>query len=1129
MNTTPFRTGGALTDDHADIYIERQADREALTHLRRMDYLLTIEPRQQGKTSLINHLMCHPGLENVAFVYLDVTTPDRSSEAAWYQTFCPRILRQLRGFIPRNQRPPIPQNSAGWREFLCEVAICAADAHKRVVVALDEIGAVTFPGATDFFSVLRDVYNSRQAETELKQLTFLLAGAFHPRDLIQDDKISPFNIAQRVRLDDFTLRQVKELVGKGPWAAEQAVALAERVHYWTDGQPYLTQLLCSYLEPDATPADVDTAVDRLRREDENHLPPLMDRLGQDEKLSQYVDRILSGERIKFYPREHRRQADLELLGVLKEGPDGFCIIRNRIYKASLASITSSMDGYPPSRLAHVEDFKGPRQLRLDAAVPDQVYVNKVFDLAITVRQLSSPVLQERDLSRVGSGDLKVAWPNSEPFIRLHMQIRAPECKIRGPDSATFHLYSGEDSPVFYFHLIPEKLGDISIIVVVYQHNNSLGSARVHTTAQKNFVGGVNMKITSYILPQLGDFPRKLSEQIIRGNTVLFIGADLPRDVTSLPSRADLARELAQRKGLDTSLSLAEVAQRVARGGNRFEFTNFIRDQLDTTGKSPQPFHRRIVELVQEHGIETLITTAYDNLLELAFQEAGVPINRVVRGSDVSFIASDRPTLIKLYGDAQQPDTLVVTEDDHYDLWHDRDKEDLLHEVRTVLRRQTVLFLGYNLTDPDFNLLWREVLDRAGRFARTAYAVWPGLPEGEVRMWRDRGIVILDEDPLGVLSEFEAPSAPAGRPEAEVDAPESESSVKGNDMDYERGLDALKQLAEGTDWHQDFAVHEAPLRENLRDERRYGPSEQTRRDRTRIVDQLNALALKHLGISFNELCMGKQPPSSSAETKGDGVPADPEQFYGTGNPWAVLVGVNEYEDSANYGELQVCVKDVEAVHEQLVAGGFDPARIRLLTDHTDELPTRANILTALKAVADATEPGDLLLFYYSGHGEEDGGESYLIARDGRRLVLSDTAVPLSRVKEIVEEAPARAKVIVLDACHSGADIGGKGPKPMSEAFIRRVFEQAEGMAILASCKQGQLSYEWRDNERSVFTHFLLEALAGAADRDEKGFVTVQDASRHVTNGVKLWASQRNTSQIPTLQYTVAGDIILVRYQ
>ena len=57
---------------------------------------------------------------------------------------------------------------------------------------------------------------------------------------------------------------------------------------------------------------------------------------------------------------------------------------------------------------------------------------------------------------------------------------------------------------------------------------------------------------------------------------------------------------------------------------------------------------------------------------------------------------------------------------------------------------------------------------------------------------------------------------------------------------------------------------------------------------------------------------------------------------------------------------------------------------------------------------------------------------------------------------------------------------------------------------------------------------MEALQSEADRDEKGFVTVQDANRHVVNGVKLWASQRNVSQTPTLEYRVAGDIVLTRY-
>ena len=276
-----------------------------------------------------------------------------------------------------------------------------------------------------------------------------------------------------------------------------------------------------------------------------------------------------------------------------------------------------------------------------------------------------------------------------------------------------------------------------------------------------------------------------------------------------------------------------------------------------------------------------------------------------------------------------------------------------------------------------------------------------------------------------------------------------------------------------------------------------------------------------------LCHLLSPGKKAIPGKGERQLSHDEVPYGTGKRWAVLSGVNSYDDRHNYGRLQVCAHDVTDIRRQLIEGGFESARIRLLTDESDELPTRENILVALKSVADATEPDDLLLFYYSGHGDEQNHESYLVTRNGRRLLLGDTALSLSRVKEILEQAPARAKVIIIDACHSGADIGGKGPRAMTAAFIRRVFEQAEGFAVLASCKQGQLSYEWREENRSVFTHFLLEALAGQADYDAKGFVTIQDANRHIVNNVKLWASQHNVSQTPTLQYTAAGDIILCR--
>jgi hypothetical protein len=264
----------------------------------------------------------------------------------------------------------------------------------------------------------------------------------------------------------------------------------------------------------------------------------------------------------------------------------------------------------------------------------------------------------------------------------------------------------------------------------------------------------------------------LIPHLAQSRLALFLGADLSQALTGLPSRSDLARGLARRKGLDESLSLAAVAQRAMQGGSRFEFTDYLGRQLDRLGKQPQRIHQLIAKL----PAQTVITTAYDNMLELAFQQAGEPINRLVRDSDIAFADPRRRTLIKLYGDVQQRDSLVVTEDDHLGLWGSRDKESLLDEARAALRKNVVLFLGYNLADPDFNLLWREVLDRMGRFALGAYAIWPGASDDDQQVWKGRQVQVIAMEPLDLLEQLSA--ALAGEP---VASPPTARGVAPDDM------------------------------------------------------------------------------------------------------------------------------------------------------------------------------------------------------------------------------------------------------------------------------------------------------------------------------------------------------------
>ena len=121
-------------------------------------------------------------------------------------------------------------------------------------------------------------------------------------------------------------------------------------------------------------------------------------------------------------------------------------------------------------------------LRVDAAVPEQVFVDRVFDLAVAVRQMASPLLAVKDLTHVESGEVQTTWDAGAPLINLRVEVDAPDCEIVGKGSIPFRLVRGKDAPPIYFHLKPLRVGELSIVVTVYQEDYWLGSARVNTIA-----------------------------------------------------------------------------------------------------------------------------------------------------------------------------------------------------------------------------------------------------------------------------------------------------------------------------------------------------------------------------------------------------------------------------------------------------------------------------------------------------------------------------------------------------------------------------------------------------------------------------------------------------------------------
>ena len=269
------------------------------------------------------------------------------------------------------------------------------------------------------------------------------------------------------------------------------------------------------------------------------------------------------------------------------------------------------------------------------------------------------------------------------------------------------------------------------------------------------------------------------------------------------------------------------------------------------------------------------------------------------------------------------------------------------------------------------------------------------------------------------------------------------------------------------------------------------------------------------------------PSRAVRPAGGGAAA-PQTLQAITQRFALLVGVGEYLD-AGIRDLPLTVQDVLALETALAAAGYTVVTLHGGLADEARKPTRGNIIGRLGQMAANTGPGDLLLVYFGGHGALDNKDQrpYLLARDTYLNDLEETGVDLLKFQEKLRGAGAQARVLLLDACHSGS---GRSDDRMSAEFQRLAFQEAEGLAVLASCRQEQRSYEHEDGQHGAFTYFLLDALQGGQGRRAvqagTDYVTFHSLNLYVTAQVKNWAMQRGLSQLPNAQTALAGDPPLV---
>ncbi len=265
-NTSFYVVGGTLHAD-APSYVERRADADLLAGLMAGKFCYVLTSRQMGKSSLMVRTARRLREKGLQVLVLDLTAIGQNLRPdQWYDGLLLRLGRQagleeqLEAFWESNRRlGPCQRFFTAIREILLPhlISQCrdlSPPSKPALVIFIDEIDTVrSLPFSTDeFFAAIRECYNRRSQEPEFEGLTFCLLGVASPTDLTSDSKTTPFNIGQRIELNDFSEKEAAPLAAglaavtrmAGSTDPRAPGRVLRRVWYWTGGHPYLTQRLC---------------------------------------------------------------------------------------------------------------------------------------------------------------------------------------------------------------------------------------------------------------------------------------------------------------------------------------------------------------------------------------------------------------------------------------------------------------------------------------------------------------------------------------------------------------------------------------------------------------------------------------------------------------------------------------------------------------------------------------------------------------------------------------------------------------------------------------------------------------------------------------------------------------------
>ena len=258
METEPkvshiYQVGGALSAD-ADSYVERQSDEELYNALKNRNFCYVLNSRQMGKSSLVYRTMKKLQKEGITCACIEIrmlceegVTPNQ-----WYESFLELLVRRIKLKLDTSLLEWLRNNDnitplQRFQKFIEDILFKKVS--NNIVIFIDEIDSLlSIKFRDDFLAFIRQCYNLRAYNDDYKRLAFALLGVATPSELIQDHRLTPFNIESKgIELNGFTIEESKPLEKGLTNIVNDSEKVLEIVLKWTGGQPFLTQLLCQLI------------------------------------------------------------------------------------------------------------------------------------------------------------------------------------------------------------------------------------------------------------------------------------------------------------------------------------------------------------------------------------------------------------------------------------------------------------------------------------------------------------------------------------------------------------------------------------------------------------------------------------------------------------------------------------------------------------------------------------------------------------------------------------------------------------------------------------------------------------------------------------------------------------------